>query len=98
MNQEKLIITIRRPRISEKATRIASDANQYTFEVLPSANKAEIKSAVELMFGVKVKDVNVLNVKGKRKRFKQLPGKRSNWKKAYVSLHPGQTIDLMNKA
>jgi large subunit ribosomal protein L23 len=94
MNTERLLMVIREPIISEKTTRIADKLKQFTFRVLTTATKAEIKAAVEHLFSVKVKEVNVLNMKGKAKRFKQRLGTRSDWKKAYVSLEPGHDIDF----
>lgn len=94
MNQERLMTVIRAPHTSEKTTYLADKRKQYTFEVLKDATKDEIKKAVELVFQVKVKQVDTVNVKGKTKRFKQLSGKRSDWKKAYVSLLPGNDIDF----
>ena len=94
MNAEKLLMVLREPHTSEKATIMADKFKQFTFKVLKSANKSEIKQAVEHMFNVKVKSVSVLNVKGKRKRFKQTSGKRSDWKKAFVSLQPDYDIDF----
>lgn len=92
--EERLMMVLRAPHTSEKTTYIADKQKQYTFEVLRDACKDEIKQAVEHIFKVKVKQVNVLNVKGKTKRFKQTSGKRSDWKKAFVSLHAGHDIDL----
>lgn len=94
MSAEKLLEVIRAPHISEKATLIAEKNNQIIFKVLKSANKHEIKAAVESLYNVKVKNVSVMNVKGKTKRFKQKEGKRSDWKKALVSLFPGNDIDF----
>ena len=94
MNAEKLTMVLREPHTSEKATIMADKFKQFTFKVLKTATKNEIKLAVELMFNVKVKCVSVVNVKGKSKRFKQIAGKRSDWKKAYVSLHPDYDIDF----
>ena len=94
MNMDRLLIVIRAPHTSEKATIIADKMKQYTFEVLQDANKQEIKAAVEMIFSVKVKQVSVVNVKGKTKRFKNTIGKRSDWKKAFVSLQPGSDIDF----
>ncbi len=94
MNAERLMMVLREPHTSEKATIMADKFKQFTFKVLKTATKDEIKQAVELMFNVKVKSVSVLNVKGKRKRFKQTTGKRSDWKKAFVSLHPDHDIDF----
>jgi len=84
---------IRRPIITEKAT-IASEANAVVFEVARDATKPEIKAAVEAVFGVRVKAVNTLILKGKTKRFRGRPGVRSDRKKAYVTLEEGNTIDV----
>jgi large subunit ribosomal protein L23 len=94
MNPERLMMVVRMPRTSEKSTVLADKLKQYTFEVLRDANKREIKIAVEHIFNVKVRDVSVMNVKGKQKRFKQRIGQRKDWKKAIVSLMPGSEIDL----
>lgn len=94
MNAEKLLMVLRQPHISEKSTILADKCKQYTFKVLKTATKAEIKQAVEQMFNVKVGNVTVANVKGKSKRFKQIQGKRSDWKKAFVSLLPEYDIDF----
>lgn len=94
MNQERLIQTLLAPHSSEKSHRVAERYNQIVFKVLRDATKPEIKDAVELMFKVKVKSVAVLNVKGKRKRFSATYGRRSDWKKAYVSLETGHEIDF----
>ena len=94
MNAERLMMVIREPHTSEKATVMADKFKQFTFKVLKTATKSEIKMAVEHIFNVKVKNVSVINVKGKAKRFKQTSGKRSDWKKAFVSLHADQDIDF----
>lgn len=94
MNVERLMMVLREPHTSEKATVMADKFKQFTFKVMNNATKAEIKMAVEYLFNVKVKNVSVLNVKGKTKRFKQTSGKRNDWKKAFVSLHAGQDIDF----
>lgn len=94
MNPERLLMVLREPHTSEKATILAEKLRQFTFKVLNTATKLEVKQAVEQMFNVKVKNVTVLNVKGKRKRFKQTSGKRSDWKKAFVTLHEGNDIDF----
>lgn len=94
MNPERLLMVLREPHTSEKATILAEKLRQFTFKVLNTATKLEVKQAVEQMFNVKVKNVSVLNVKGKRKRFKQTNGKRSDWKKAFVTLHEGNDIDF----
>lgn len=94
MNAERLLMVLREPHTSEKATVIADKLKQFTFKVLKTATKTEIKMAVEHIFNVKVKNVSVLIVKGKAKRFKQTAGKRSDWKKAFVTLHADQDIDF----
>lgn len=94
MNAERLMMVLREPHTSEKTTIIADKFKQFTFKVLKTATKSEIKLAVEHMFKVKVKSVSVVNVKGKQKRFKQTSGKRSDWKKAFVSLQPDYDIDF----
>lgn len=94
MNAERLLMVLRMPHTSEKSTNLADKQKQFTFKVLKDATKNEIKLAVENSFSVKVKSVSVLNVKGKAKRFKQLSGKRSDWKKAYVTLHENFDIDF----
>jgi large subunit ribosomal protein L23 len=80
--------------ISEKATMLADKREQVIFRVATSATKPEIKAAVELLFKVQVKDVKVANVKGKNKRFGRFNGRRSDWKKAYVCLKPGQELNF----
>ena len=94
MNQERILQVLLAPHVSEKST-LAADANgQHVFKVLPGATKVEIKQAVEQLFEVKVAQVRVMNVKGKTKRFGQREGKRSDWRKAYVTLAEGQDIDF----
>ena len=95
MNQERLLKILLAPHVSEKSNRAAEQHNQVVFKVLRDATKPEIKGAVESLFNVKVKDVTVVNVKGKRKRFGAVYGQRSDWKKAYVSLEAGHEIDFM---
>ena len=82
------------PLVTEKSTQ-GSEYNQVTFKVSLDASEPEIKKAVESLFEVKVKQVNTIRMKGKVKRFKGHLGKRSNWKKAIVSLAEGETIDMM---
>jgi large subunit ribosomal protein L23 len=94
MNAERMMMVLREPHTSEKATVMADKYKQFTFKVLKNATKSEIKMAVEHIFNVKVRDVSIINVKGKAKRFKQTSGKRSDWKKAYVSLNADQDIDF----
>ena len=95
MNDAKLYSIIRAPRVSEKTARLQEVSNQYVFEVATDATKADIKVAVEKLFAVKVEAVNVVNVKGKNKAFKFRQGKRGDWRKAYVKLADGQSIDVM---
>lgn len=97
-SEERIYQIIQRPVISEKTT-IAADKNgQVVFEVLVDATKDEIRQAVEKLFEVKVKSVQVTNVRGKVKRFGRTPGMRSSWKKAYVCLHEGHDIDFLGMA
>ncbi|MCH8895506.1 MAG: 50S ribosomal protein L23 [Proteobacteria bacterium] len=96
MSQERLMTILLGPHVSEKTTRVAEKHNQVAFRVRTDANKAEIRKAVELLFEVKVENVTVVNVKGKAKRFGQTPGRRSDWKKAYVKLAEGHDIDFLN--
>lgn len=84
---------IKRPVITEKAT-MTSEAGGVVFEVAIDANKPQIKEAVETLFNVKVKAVNTTITKGKRKRFRGMSGRRSDFKKAYVTLEEGNTIDV----
>ena len=95
MNQERLMQVLLAPQISEKATYIAEKNEQVVFRVASDATKPEIKAAVELLFKVEVEAVQVANVKGKVKRFKGATGRRKGWKKAYVSLKPGQEINCV---
>ena len=96
MSRESMFDVIRAPVITEKAT-LLSEKNQVVFRVSLEANKFQIKKAVETLFGVTVLGVNTLVVKGKTKRFKGRPGRRSDIKKAYVKLAEGQTIDPTSK-
>ena len=98
MNPERLQQIILSPVISEKSTSAADLSNQVVFEVLSDATKNEIREAVEKQFSVAVEGVQVMNVRGKVKRFGKTPGKRRNWKKAYVRLAEGQDIDSMGGA
>ena len=96
MSREAMFDTIRAPIITEKATML-SEHNGIVFKVAPDATKFEIKAAIEGLFGVTVTSVNTLVAKGKTKRFKGRPGRRSDVKKAYVTLAPGQSIDPTTK-
>jgi len=96
MNQEFLLQLITAPVVTEKSS-IAADANnQYVFKVSSSANKSDIKAAVEKLFDVNVESVKTLNVKGKTKRFGQSLGKRNDSKKAYVRIKSGQEIEFIS--
>jgi len=95
LNKERLMKVLLAPHISEKTSMAAEKDRQYAFHVINDSTKPEIKQAVEMLFDVKVDRVQVSNVRGKIKRFGSSLGKRSNWKKAYVSLKPGFDIDLM---
>jgi large subunit ribosomal protein L23 len=86
------------PIVSEKATMVADKGNVVTFKVLQDATKPEIKAAVELMFKVEVKSVNMVNIKGKTKRFGRTIGRRDHVRKAYVMLKPGQELNLSGEA
>jgi large subunit ribosomal protein L23 len=95
MNNERLSKVLIAPLVSEKSTRVADQSKQMVFKVLPDASKPEIRKAVEKMFDVTVTGVQVMNVKGKVKRFGQSIGRRSDWKKAYVTLAEGSDIDFV---
>lgn len=82
------------PVVTEKSNTAAEKNEQVVFKVLARANKAEIKAAFELAFNAQVESVRTLNVHGKAKRFGRFNGRRDNWKKAYISLQPGQNFDL----
>jgi large subunit ribosomal protein L23 len=92
--QDRLLQVILAPQITEKATRIADKHQQIAFKVRTDATKLEIKAAVELVFKVEVDAVTVINVGGKVKRAGRVMGRRKDWKKAYVSLKPGQEINF----
>jgi large subunit ribosomal protein L23 len=94
MNEERIFQILKTPHISEKSALLGEEANQAVFQVSTDAKKAEIKAAVEQLFNVKVVNVRTANMKGKTKRQGLRRGKRSDWKKAYVSLEQGHEIDL----
>ena len=97
MSSEKILSVILAPHVSKKTAR-AAEAGRYVFEVARDATKADIKAAVESLFSVKVEAVNVVNVKGKSKTFRFRSGRRGDWRKAYVKLADGQSIDMMAQA
>lgn len=89
---------LKRPLITEKGTRLKEEGNQLVFEVDKRANKVEIRRAVESIFNVTVLSVRTLNFQGKKKRQGKQLGKRSDWKKAYVTLAPGQSVEFFEGA
>jgi large subunit ribosomal protein L23 len=89
-----LLDVIKRPLVTEKTTLEKDLKNIIAFEVDKDANKIEVKEAVEMMFKVEVVEVNTINVAGKTKRYGRNIGKRSNWKKAYVTLKEGSKVDF----
>jgi|SRR5688572_6882321 large subunit ribosomal protein L23 len=95
MSNNRLMQVLLAPRVTEKTTRVGEQSNQYVFKVVTDAEKSEVRDAVELMFGVSVESVRIVNVKGKNKAFRNRQGKRSDWKKAYVRVQEGQAIDFL---
>jgi large subunit ribosomal protein L23 len=95
IKNSKVLSSVIAPQITEKATFVADKYNQVAFKVKKDATKEEVKTAIELMFKVEVLAVNVLNMQGKTKRRGNNFGKRADWKKAYVSLKPGQEINFV---
>ena len=96
-SQDRLMQVLLKPQVSEKATFIVEKNNQIIFRVIQNATKPEIQAAVELMWKaqkIEVTGVQVSNVKGKEKRFGRFMGRRTNWKKAYVSIKAGQEINF----
>jgi large subunit ribosomal protein L23 len=96
-SQEKLISVLLAPHITEKTSLAMQNTNTYSFRVRRDSTKPDVKAAVELMFGVKVSKVNLVNETGKTRRFGKLQGRTQDIKKAYVRLAPGQTIDYEAK-
>jgi large subunit ribosomal protein L23 len=97
-SEGRLASVLLAPIVSEKATAVGEKHNQVLFKVLRDATKPEIKAAVELMFKVEVEAVNVVNVKGKVKKFGRSIGRRDHIKKAYVSLKAGQELNFSGEA
>jgi large subunit ribosomal protein L23 len=95
MNKQRLYKVLLAPRVTEKTSLVGDESNQYVFQVASDATKAEIRAAVEQLFEVNVESVRTVNVKGKSKSFKLRPGKRNDWKKAYVRVQEGQTLDFL---
>lgn len=94
MNRERVFQVLAGPHVSEKAAVVADQSNQYVFKVAVDATKAEVRRAVEQLFKVDVLNVSTLKVKGKVKRNKFGLSAKPTWKKAYVSVKPGQDIDF----
>jgi large subunit ribosomal protein L23 len=92
--QERLLSVLRAPHVSEKAAIAAQSGSKFVFKVAKDATKPEIKAAVESLFGVQVSTINTVLVKGKTKMFRGRPGRRSDWKKAYITLAEGQSLEL----
>ena len=96
-SEDRLMQVLLKPQVSEKATFIVEKNNQIIFRVIQNATKPEIQAVVELMWKaqkIEVTGVQVSNVKGKEKRFGRFMGRRTNWKKAYVSIKSGQEINF----
>ncbi|KUJ00791.1 50S ribosomal protein L23 [Vibrio sp. MEBiC08052] len=98
ISEERLLKVLRAPHISEKATMVAEKTNSVVFKVAKDATKKEIKAAVEKLFEVEVESVNTLITKGKTKRQGMRQGRRSDVKKAYVTLKEGQDLDFVGGA
>ena len=98
MNKEQLMNVLLAPHVTEKTSLAMQNHNQYTFRVRRDATKTDIAKAIELMFEVKVEGVRVVNEPGKKRRFGRSSGRTQDWKKAYVSLASGQTIDYEARA
>ncbi|CUX97100.1 50S ribosomal protein L23 [Candidatus Hoaglandella endobia] len=98
IHEERLLIVLRTPHISEKTSTLMEKNNTIAFKVAKDATKAEIKAAVHKMFKIEVNNVWTLVVKGKIKRHGQHIGRRSDWKKAYVNLKKGQQLDFIGGA
>ena len=92
LHQERLLTVIKGPHLSEKA-HVAAESNQIVLKVRTDATKKEVAQAVQFLFEVKVESVQVVNVKGKTKRFQQTKGRRADWKKAYVKLPDGTSVE-----
>jgi len=95
MNDQRLYQVLLAPHVSEKTAIAAEMQGRHTFRVLNNATKLEVRKAVETLFDVNVRSVQMVNVSGKTKRFGSSEGKRSDWKKAIVRLDEGQDIDFM---
>ena len=96
-NEETLNKTLIQPIVSEKSTLVGEKSNHYVFKVDLRSTKEHVRQAVESIFKVSVEKVQILKIKGKTKRFGKFFGKRSSWKKAYVSVQKGQDINFINE-
>jgi large subunit ribosomal protein L23 len=94
LGRERLLGVLVAPHVTEKTAMAMQNGNQYAFRVRRDATKTDIRAAVELMFPVKVAAVQVVNEPGKERRFGRTPGRTQDWKKAYVRLAAGQSIDF----
>lgn len=94
LTKEQLMNVLVAPHMSEKSARVSATGNQFVFRVRTDATRNDVKHAVEFMFDVKVDGVQVMNQPGKKRRFGGIQGRRSGFKKAYVRLAAGQTIDF----
>jgi large subunit ribosomal protein L23 len=94
MSQDRLFAVLLGPIVSEKSTMIGEKHEQVAFRVMHDATKLEVKAAIEMLFKVQVDSVQILNQKGKQKKFGRFEGRRSNVRKAYVRLKPGQEINF----
>lgn len=94
MSNERLYHVVYGPHVTEKTVMQSELSNMHTFKVSVGSTKREIKQAVEMLFEVEVADVRTVSVKGKQKNFGKRAGKRKDWKKAYVRLAEGQTLDV----
>ncbi len=94
----ELYHVIKRALLTEKSTIARDEANKYTLEVDPRANKIEVANVVEKLFKVKVLNVQVMNVTGKKKRMGKIVGRKRSWKKAIVTLLPGSRIEIYEGA
>ena len=97
IREERLLKVLKAPHISEKSTMVAEKLNTIVFKIATDATKAEVKAAVEKLFEVKVEAVRTLNVAGKTKRTGARMGRRSDWKKAYVTLKDGDNIKVFDE-
>lgn len=97
MSKENILKVLVGPHMSEKASNISEKQGQYTFKVLKDANKRDIKSAIEMLFSVKVHSVQTLRCVGKQKRKGKLLGRTNAWKKAYVQLQEGEKINFSSQ-